>query len=227
MLILASTSCPALVSALCLNFDVLYHILRIAAEALDSELSSLTFVAIPQSNAAAIMNRKQVEVFGAPVNILAIDLPIVARPSIAFGIETEPTAPAASLAFSNSFWFARRLFLNAVREGAARHRMALVSSIGGGWASVRNAEGSMKYASELHELACSIGDDSNARKARLFLAWSAMYEGDSSKAEAIIASEEQEAKLAGDEVHWHRCSAATRHLKQDPVFAHCRNESGS
>jgi hypothetical protein len=90
--------------------------------------------------------------------------------------------------------------------------MAYVQSLGGGWASVRNARKAHQCAVVLSRLAASVGDDATVRKCRVFEGYALMWLGEARRCGAIFERERTEAIVERDEINEGRCEAGMRNL---------------
>lgn len=113
------------------------------------------------------------------------------------------------------------------RQYAIRCEMARVMTLGGGWASVKNAQEALKCSIRLYQLADKIGDEATKRKCRVFVGWAMLWYFEQQQQQqrtmsSATTSELQKAlwifttQLAAnqsvhDETNWNRCFAALYH----------------
>lgn len=125
----------------------------------------------------------------------------------------------ACAALSLSLPMAKHIEFFAQHYRAVSNSMALASSIGGGWASVRNARMSIQYAVKLGRLAALINDDASVRKCRLFVGYGLRWLGLPAAARCVYERELRAAVRAGDPLQVHRCELALRQLHDDAAGA--------
>lgn len=144
-----------------------------------------------------------------------------------------PTPPLGAIHYDLCFPWARRARAEQVRQYRLRCQMAYVQSIGGGWASVKNATEALRCTLELYALAGELGDDATRRKCRVFAAWALVWHYDATKgvasqtsstaeppASAAVSPLDAAAAIfhhllrdnehADDTANWNRCIAALR-----------------
>jgi hypothetical protein len=148
-----------------------------------------------------------------------------------------PSAPfVGSLHHSNVMRSSQLAVTEMKRQYAVRCEMARVMTLGGGWASVKNAQEALKCSIRLYQLAGSIGDEATERKCRVFVGWAMLWhfehqqqqhqtKGGAPKSipsSSPSASELQKAlwifttqltanQSVNDETNWNRCFAALYH----------------
>lgn len=93
-----------------------------------------------------------------------------------------------------------------------RNSMSFVSSIGGGWASVRHARNARTCARVLHYLASLIGDETTMRRCRVFEAYSVQWSGHAGDASEMFQTEHADAEQHYDEENAAMCEHGLRNL---------------
>ncbi len=100
-------------------------------------------------------------------------------------------------------------------EASRRHAvlcdMAVATTMGGGWASVKNAEKALEWALRLMSLAVQIGDEATVRKCRVFVGWALLWRGDGTCSREVFEVQQEHAQTAQDEANHRRCVAALLH----------------
>ena len=119
------------------------------------------------------------------------------------------------LPYSITFFFAKWTRQQAIRRVRTLTSMALVSSLGGGWASVRDAPKARFCALVLGRLAESVGDDATVRKCRVFEAYALMWEGRAVASRTTFDGERVRSAQEGDELNEGRAEAGMRILLWD------------
>ncbi|KAF8305085.1 hypothetical protein TcBrA4_0000150 [Trypanosoma cruzi] len=94
--------------------------------------------------------------------------------------------------------------------------MAILQTVGGGWASLRRADKALRYAIMLYETAALIHDTATLRKCRLFVGWAHLWNGDLRQAVEIFEQQLVEAQVEGDAVQERRCISAIHHARHNP-----------
>jgi hypothetical protein len=89
--------------------------------------------------------------------------------------------------------------------------MAVATTMGGGWASVRNAEKALEWALRLMDLAAKIGDAATVRKCCVFVGWALLWRGGGRCSRAVFTVQQEAAASAEDSVNYRRCMAALLH----------------
>ena len=123
---------------------------------------------------------------------------------------TTGCSPAA-VHFSLSFRSSMVAFHEMSRQYDVRCRMALAQTMGGGWASVKNAKEALRCAIQLYSLAEQIGDEATMRKCRVFVGWALMWAGKLDPALLVFYGEQENAAVIGDASNYQRCVAALLH----------------
>lgn len=109
------------------------------------------------------------------------------------------------------------------RQHNVRCQMALAQTMGGGWASVKNAKEALKCAMQLYSLAEQIGDEATMRKCRVFVGWALMWVGKLDPALLVFYGEQQNAATVGDDSNYQRCVAALLHHAAGSEAVHSRS----
>ena len=133
----------------------------------------------------------------------------------------------AAAAYSGSWFFARFAFASQLRRMSIMNAIYFTQTLGGGWASVRNAAKSLMCAVQLYRLAVLINDDTTLRKCRLFLGYACLWSGAAGVARRIFLSESSAATTASDEMQRNRCDAAVFQLLYNPEYRQRRGRGGS
>ncbi|RNF09662.1 hypothetical protein TraAM80_02017 [Trypanosoma rangeli] len=102
------------------------------------------------------------------------------------------------------------------RQYAARCRMAMLQTVGGGWASLRRADKALMCAIMLYETAARIHDAATLRKCRVFVGWAHLWNGDVRRAVDIFEQQRREAQVEGDAVQERRCISAIHYACHGP-----------
>ncbi|KAF5217354.1 hypothetical protein ECC02_009782 [Trypanosoma cruzi] len=102
------------------------------------------------------------------------------------------------------------------RRYAACCKMAILQTVGGGWASLRRADKALRCAIMLYETAALIHDTATLRKCRLFVGWAHLWNGDVRQAVEIFEQQLVEARVEGDAVQERRCISAIHHARHNP-----------
>lgn len=123
--------------------------------------------------------------------------------------------PAVALADAACRRWARRCHYALARRYVVRQHMAMASTLGGGWASVRRPVEALRAAVTLFKLAHADGDEACKRKCRVFVGYAHMWVGNDAAAAAIFARELARAVGLDDVEQGRRCVAA---LRQRPLF---------
>lgn len=140
-----------------------------------------------------------------------------------------PAPTPGALHFAIAMPSARFSMSEMIRQYLVRCEMARVMTLGGGWASVKNAKEALKCSIRLYELAASIGDEATIRKCRVFVGWAMLWHhqqkaevGASTAASSsasksldkalwIFTTQMDANKSVQDETNWNRCFAALYH----------------
>ncbi|RNF19847.1 uncharacterized protein Tco025E_03986 [Trypanosoma conorhini] len=102
------------------------------------------------------------------------------------------------------------------RQYAACCRMAMLQTVGGGWASLRRADKALACAVMLYATAARIHDAATQRKCRVFVGWAHLWNGDVRRALDIFEQQRREAEVEGDAVQERRCISAIHHARHNP-----------
>ena len=89
--------------------------------------------------------------------------------------------------------------------------MAVATTMGGGWASVKHAGNALMWALQLMDLAGQIGDESTMRKCRVFVGWALMWSGAHESSKGVFQVQGHISREASDDVNHRRCVAALLH----------------
>ncbi|KAJ9454305.1 hypothetical protein DIPPA_20028 [Diplonema papillatum] len=95
--------------------------------------------------------------------------------------------------------------------------VAYISTLGGGYASVRNIPKAIEYAVKLFHCACLLHDDEMKSKSRLFVGWSMLWVGNKTYARKIFKAEIEDSIRRDHEVGWLRGLGAMHQL-ENPVY---------
>lgn len=106
----------------------------------------------------------------------------------------------------------------AARQYTAWCRIAVVQTVGGGWASLRRADKALACAMELYELAQIVGDGDIASKCRVFIGWAHLWSGRRETAVHLFSLELRDAVMRGDTVHRRRCENAITNATTNPTL---------
>ncbi|ORC83722.1 uncharacterized protein TM35_000591140 [Trypanosoma theileri] len=113
--------------------------------------------------------------------------------------------------------WARHAQSEQTRQYIASQRMAVLQTMGGGWASLRRADKALRCALLLYYTALQLHDASTQRKCRVFVGWAHLWNGDVRRAVEIFKQQQEEAREVGDTVQELRCSAALHHAEYNPT----------
>jgi hypothetical protein len=122
-----------------------------------------------------------------------------------------PSLPLAH--YSLVFQWARVARAEMARQYCLRNRMAVVMTLGGGWASLKRAPQALLCALELYSLAEDLGDESTMRKCKIFVGWAHLWAGNVSTSHDIFLSLLSESHRGEDSINLNRCHAALLHLE--------------
>lgn len=115
-----------------------------------------------------------------------------------------------ALIHATNWGWSKFVYRSAVRDYIVLQHMAMAQTLGGGWASVRNAREALRAAVALYCLAHAIGDEACMRKCRVFIGYAHMWRGNRAKSTEIFLREMTAAAAADDHVQHRRCVAALR-----------------
>ncbi|KAH9593510.1 Protein of unknown function DUF4807 [Trypanosoma melophagium] len=113
--------------------------------------------------------------------------------------------------------WARHAQSEQARQYVASNRMAVLQTMGGGWASLRRADKALRCALQLYYTSLQLHDASTQRKCRVFVGWAHLWNGDVQRAVAIFEQQRREACEVGDTVQELRCIAALHHSRHNPT----------
>ncbi|RHW71141.1 hypothetical protein DPX39_080021900 [Trypanosoma brucei equiperdum] len=111
--------------------------------------------------------------------------------------------------------WAFRAHYEQARQCASRFKLALLQTIGGGWASLRRVDKALRCALLLRETAAELNDAVTERKSRVFVGWALLWSGDVRQAVTIFEQECKEARCAGDTAQERRCVAALHYVRHN------------
>lgn len=105
------------------------------------------------------------------------------------------------------------------RQYAGRCTVAMLQTVGGGWASLHRADRALLCALQLYRVAEAVFDEEVVRKCRLFIGWAHLWNSHPTKALNIFQRELNDAIARGDLVHERRCLHAICNTTRNPHLA--------
>ena len=96
--------------------------------------------------------------------------------------------------------------------------VAYISTLGGGFASVRNVKKAIEYAVKLFYCACLLSDEDMKSKSRLFVGYNLMWMGNKQLAKIIFSAEVSHAASNHNEVAVNRGLGALYQLTHNPSY---------
>eukprot|EP00754_Rhynchopus_humris_P038313 Rhum_TRINITY_DN20956_c0_g1::Rhum_TRINITY_DN20956_c0_g1_i1::g.172686::m.172686 len=143
---------------------------------------------------------------------------------VVFRAGTAVVAPLSEYRFSQVCLYGHKKMLWVLTIYARiRSEQAWISTLGGGFASVRNVPKAIEYAVKLFYCACLLHDEDLKSKSRLFVGWNMLFLGNKKRARAIFLDEIVDAKNRHDEVGVQRGYGAMNHLR-NPRFSEAKSD---
>lgn len=124
----------------------------------------------------------------------------------------------ARLAHDWSMPWSRYAQAELARQYISCCRIAHLQTVGGAYASLRQADRALECAIQLYETALSIHEEDILRKCRVFIGWAHLWNGSLTMSLQLFELALEDARQRGDIVQQRRCEHAIINAKTNPTL---------